>query len=132
MKKILLLIIFLFVSVLGAECNQSKLPYTKASDCIKTYNLPSEHLFWRTLASINANKFSVKTVQSRSGYIVFEVGQKEFLANIVQADAGSSLIKVTPVDNSYYFSSNIVNNLFNYITQNLNEPLQGLVMENKR
>lgn len=87
--------------------------------CNKIFNVNSERLFYLTIASINANKFRIDEIQTKSGYILFTAANKQFLANISELDSKRSLLKVTPANNIYYFPLGIVVNLFKYIELNM-------------
>lgn len=95
--------------------------------CNKIFNVNSERLFYLTIASINANKFRIDEIQTKSGYILFTAVNKQFLANISELDSKRSLLKVTPANNIYYFPLGIVVNLFKYIE--LNTDLQTLELK---
>lgn len=86
--------------------------------CNKNFRLNKEKLFYLTLASINANRFTILEIQSNSGYILFSVKQKKFLASIVELNSQNSMLKITPCDNVYYFPVAIVQNMFKYIELN--------------
>ena len=90
--------------------------------CNKIFNVNSERLFYLTIASINANKFRIDEIQTKSGYILFTAANKQFLANISELDSKRSLLKVTPANNIYYFPLGIVVNLFKYIELNTDLP----------
>ena len=95
--------------------------------CNKIFNVNSERLFYLTIASINANKFRIDEIQTKSGYILFTAVNKQFLANISELDSKRSLLKVTPANNIYYFPLGIVVNLFKYIE--LNTDLQTVELK---
>ena len=95
--------------------------------CNKIFNVNSERLFYLTIASINANKFRIDEIQTKSGYILFTAANKQFLANISELDSKRSLLKVTPAHNIYYFPLGIVVNLFKYIE--LNTDLQTVELK---
>lgn len=95
--------------------------------CNKIFNVNSERLFYLTIASINANKFRIDEIQTKSGYILFTAANKQFLANISELDSKRSLLKVTPANNIYYFPLGIVVNLFKYIE--LNTDLQTVELK---
>ena len=50
--------------------------------CNKIFNINAERLFYLTIASINANKFKIDEIQSKSGYILFTAADKQFLCYI--------------------------------------------------
>lgn len=94
--------------------------------CNKYFKLDSTKLFYLTLASINANLFEINEIQSKSGYIIFTANKKQFLASIIPIDKENSILKITPCDNNYYFSIDIVKNLFKYIELNFNTKIEKL------
>lgn len=96
------------------------------SSCNKFFKLDSQKLFYLTLASVNANRFRIDEIQSKSGYVVFTIAQKQFLASVINIDAQHSMLKVTPCNNVYYFPVGIVQNMFKYIELNINTPVEKL------
>ncbi len=92
-------------------------------DCNKLYKMPSDKLFYLAISSINANRFTVDEIQSKTGYILFTAVGKQFLASVVKVDNNRSILKLTPADNVYYFQPGIVLNVFKYIDVNSLEPL---------
>lgn len=96
------------------------------SACNKSFKLDSQKLFYLTLAAVNANRFTIAEIQSKSGYILFSVGQRQFLATIINVDNSISMLKITPCNNVYYFPIGIVQNMFKYIELNINTPIEKL------
>lgn len=91
--------------------------------CTKQYNLPPEKLYYLTAGAINANRFEIDELQSKTGYILFRAVGKEFLASVVKLSTQKSMLKITPTDGNYYFAPGIVSNTFKYIDLNLAAPL---------
>ena len=54
----------------------------KFEDCTKVFNVDNVTLFYQTIAAINANRFTIDEIQSKSGYILFTAVNKKFLAAI--------------------------------------------------
>lgn len=94
--------------------------------CNKYFKISSQKLFYLTLASINANRFTIDEIQSKSGYILFSVEKKRFLASIINVDGKNSLLKITPCDNVYYFPVGIVQNMFKYVELNVQTPVEPI------
>lgn len=88
--------------------------------CTKVFGVSAENLFYLTIAGINANRFKIEEIQSKTGYILFSAVNKEFLASIVKLDSKTSLLRITPANNIYYFEPGIVLNVFRYIDLNIN------------
>lgn len=95
----------------------------KPQDCIKVFNTDNVHLLYLTVSAINANKFRIDEIQSRSGYVLFTAVGKQFLASISNVNTNQGMLKITPVDDSYYFQPGIVSNIFKFIELNMkNKP----------
>ena len=124
-KKILIFILLLMpMSVKAEEISLSTLVTVQNVPfeyCTKIFNTDAESLFYLTIASINANRFRVDELQSKTGYVLFNAVNKEFLASVIKIDGKHSLLKVTPTNNVYYFQPGIVLNLFKYIELNYAE-----------
>lgn len=127
--KILLISLFLFLPLqakseelsLSTLVTVQNVPFEY---CTKFFNTDAESLFYLTIASINANRFRIDEIQSKTGYVLFNAVNKEFLASIIKIDNKHSLLKVTPTNNVYYFQPGIVLNLFKYIEINqLEKPV---------
>ena len=125
--KIILLSFMLFQACLvsvdaGLPTEQLTTPQNISfADCTKTYHISSEKLFYLTLESITANRFEIKEMQSKTGYILFRAANKEFLATVAYYGLNKSILKITPTNNSYYFAPGIVSNLFKYVDLNLED-----------
>ena len=83
--------------------------------CTRVYPMNAEKLFYMTIASINANRFEPLEMQSKTGYILFNAVNKEFLASIVNVDNKNTMLKITPANNNYYFAPGIISNIYKYI-----------------
>ncbi len=95
-------------------------------NCVRNYNLPAEKLYYLTLASISANRFEIKEMQSKTGYILFKAAGKEYLATIVYYGLNKSMLKITPASNNYYFAPGIVSNIFKYIDMNTDVKIEQI------
>lgn len=95
-------------------------------NCNKYFKLDSQKLFYLTLAGVNANRFTINEIQSKSGYVLFTAGQKQFLASIYNIDNKNSMLKITPCSNIYFFQIGIIQNMFKYIELNINTPIENL------
>lgn len=95
--------------------------------CTRNYILTPEKLFYMALASINANRFTIDEMQSKTGYILFTAVNKQYLASVVKVDANKSMLRITPTNNNYFFAPGIVLNVFRYIDLNGATPVYNLV-----
>ncbi len=87
--------------------------------CTRVFNTDNASLFYLTLAAINANRFDIEEIQSKSGYIIFTAVNKQFVANISNVNTNQGMLKITPADGSYYFQPGICLNIFKYIDLNI-------------
>ena len=88
--------------------------------CTKKYAMSAEKLFYLAIASAGANRFTINEIQSKTGYILFTAANKQYLASVVKIDSKNTMLKITPVNNNYFFAPGIVLNFFKYIDVNLN------------
>ena len=85
------------------------------SNCIKTYPIAYDKLYFLTLAGINEYNYQIKELQTKGGYIIFETGNRKFLASIVYVSSAKSMLKITPYSGNYDFKIEIPQNIFKYI-----------------
>lgn len=130
-KIIIILILLIFTLPVKAEEQASTVslitPQTvEFKNCVRNYILPADKLFFMAIASANANNFVVNEIQSKTGYILFTAAGKQYLANVVCVDSNHSQLKITPVNNNYFFAPGIVWNFFRYIDLNGATPMVTL------
>ncbi len=94
--------------------------------CTNKYNVAVDKLYFLTLASINANNFIIKEIQSKNGYILFNAANREFLASVHRVDNNSAILKIVPADNNYYFPLGILTNIYKYIDLNITTQIDEL------
>ena len=94
--------------------------------CTRNYIMPEEKLFYMAIASAGANNFEVNEIQSKTGYILFTAAGKQYLASVSKVDSKNSMLKITPVNNNYFFAPGIVLNFFRYIDLNGATPIVNL------
>lgn len=137
MERIKLLLISLYVAILFfvpvvGYCESENLSTlvtpqnVSFEDCTKTFNMNSERLFYLTIAAVNANRFEIKEVQAKTGYVLFTAVGKDFLASVISIDKYRSMLKITPANNNYFFAPGIVLNMYKYIEVNAAEHLQNI------
>ena len=91
---------------------------TELTNCVKTFPIGYEKLFYLALAGMNEYDYQIKEVQSKGGYIVFITNNQKFLASIVYVSSTKSMLKITSFNGDYNFSSEIPQKLFKYIETN--------------
>ena len=135
MVRVFLILVIIFSFNVKAFADQAGLSTlvtvqnVSFEQCSKLFKIDSENLFYLTIAAINANRFKITEIQSKTGYILFNAVNKDFLANVVRIDDKNSILRITPVNNLYYFQPGIVLNIFRYIE--LNAELKPVVLPQK-
>ena len=94
-------------------------------NCTKIFAVNKEKLFYLTLASLSANRFTVNEIQTTNGYIIFTVNRNKYLATVASVDSANSILKITPCNNVYNFPPGILLNTFKYIDLNLNTEIKS-------
>ena len=94
-------------------------------NCSKIFGVNQEKLFYMTLASISANKFSIDEIQTANGYIIFTANRNKYLATIAKVDNSNSILKITPCNNIYNFPPGIITNTIKYIELNVGEETKN-------
>ena len=97
------------------------IPY---ENCWKVFNTDNNTLFFLTLSAINANRFEIEEIQSKSGYILFTAVNKPFLATVVNVNKNQGMLRITPANNSYFFQPGIILNIFKFIELNVDKKPQ--------
>jgi len=128
--KYLFILLFLFcISANAEEINPAAQITPQNVDykiCTRSYIMPADKLFYVAIAAANANKFTIDEIQSKTGYILFTAGGRQYLASIINIDAAHSQLKITPINNNYFFAPGIVLNFFRYIDLNGATPFVEL------
>lgn len=93
----------------------------KFETCTKVFNTDNVSLLHLVISAINANRFTIDEIQSKSGYVLFTAVNKQFLATVTNVNTNQGMLKITPADNNYYFQPGIVLNIFKYIELNLDK-----------
>ena len=129
MKKFFLMLSLMFCSMaLATESMQVAVHTTSPitvpqhisfEECSKFFAIDQEKLFYLTLSSLSANRFSIDEVQSSTGYIIFTANRHKYLATVAGIDNANSVLKITPGNNVYHFPPGILINTFKYIDMNV-------------
>jgi hypothetical protein len=118
-KIFLIAIVFsLCISPCYAETTMNKM--ATSTDCLKTYQISYDKLYYLTLSALNQENLKIKEMQTKSGFITFaDKNNKVYLASIIYVSSTKSILKITPCDNIYNFTTTALENIFMYIELNL-------------
>ena len=132
MKKLLcflFLLLVLPITAIAEEVSQQTVQQITTPQnisfetCTRIFQTNKEKLFYLTLASLSANRFTIKEIQTENGYVIFNVNKRRYLATVAGIDNKSSMLKITPCDNVYFFPYGIISNTFKYIDLNINTTI---------
>ena len=87
--------------------------------CVRAYQTSTDNLFLLILAAINSSGYKIDEMQSRTGLISFVAENRSFLASVTELDENSSMLKITPMNNSYAFPPTVLEQIFLYLTNNV-------------
>ena len=87
--------------------------------CVRAYQTSTDNLYLLMLAAINSSGYEIDEMQSKRGLVSFIADSLSFLASITELDENSSMLKITPMNNSYNFSPAIIENIFLYLSNNM-------------
>ena len=101
--------------------NQTIKHSTPFETCVRAYQTSTDNLYLLMLAAINSSGYQIDEIQSKRGLVSFLADNRSFLASITELDENSSMLKITPMNNSYNFSPAIIENIFLYLSKNMKE-----------
>ena len=134
MERIVIIVLFFILSFTSGHVLALEIPFSslvtsqsiRYEDCTKVFNTDNVSLLHLTIASINANRFKIDEIQSKSGYILFSAAGKQYLATVLNVNTNQGMLRITPVDGNYYFQPGILINIFKYIEINLNKRVETI------
>ncbi len=91
---------------------------TSINQCSETVSINSEQLFYLTLSALNKMNYKIKEVQSKTGSVLFEVAQREFIVTIADIGTNKTFIKILPTNSDYGFSPSLIQNVFYFVKAN--------------
>lgn len=112
-------ILIICFSIYGVQANTvpaKPLVNAALSDCVKTFPIGYEKLYYLTLSAVNEYYYNITEIQTRGGYIAFTTkNNRKFLATIVYVSSSKSMLKITPYNGVYDFTTEVPQNIFKYI-----------------
>lgn len=126
MKKISVLFslfIFTLIANTSVSANESLL-----ASCNKNYPISADNLYLLTLSAINSTgQYEVIELQSKSGYIMFKILNKNYIATISKEGANTSSIKILPANSDFSSDTSIQKAIFDTIDLNINNIPQKVL-----
>ena len=116
--KLFSIIVFAFALILpvySESVDTTQVVRPELSNCIKTFPIAFDKLYFLTLAGLNEYNYQIKEIQTKGGYIIFETGYRKYLASIVYVSSSKSMLKITPYSGNYDFPIEVPQNVFKYV-----------------
>ena len=135
--KLRALILFFIISICACSAEPTQIvaqptaapPITQPQNisyeaCTKMFPVNKEKLFYFTLGSVNANRFTIEEIQTQRGYVIFTAVNNRYLATIAGIDATNSILKITPCNDIYIFPPGVLLGMYKYIELNINTEIK--------
>ena len=115
MKKLLIVICFLFSSVLASILDE----------CYKIYPVDADNLFMASLNVLSSNsKYEISEIQTKNGYILFLTGSKYYLLTVTKRYKNQSEVKILPQNSDFSQGSTVAGAIFNLLNEEIKKPME--------
>lgn len=115
MKKFKLLLIFTIFLFLGA-----KMPVNASylDESIKNFGVSADNMYLTSLSVLNSLNYEILEMQSKSGYILFRTGAKDYIMTITAITPVTSNIKILPANSIYSTGTTVQKIIFDELELN--------------
>ena len=115
MKKFKLLLIFAIFLFLGIKTpvNASYL-----DESIKNFGISADNMYLTSLSVLNSLNYEILEMQSKSGYILFRTGAKDYIMTITAITPVTSNIKILPANSVFSTGSTVQKTIFDALEAN--------------
>lgn len=111
MKKILVSAILILL--LALPCRASYL-----EDSMKNYGVSADNMFLTSLSILNSLNYEVLEIQSKSGYILFRAGAKDYILMVTALTPVTSNVKILPANSVFSTGSAVQKTIFGELDTN--------------
>lgn len=113
MKKILKnLLITAFLSC-AISANASYL-----NDSVKNFGVSADNMYLTTLSVLNSLNYEILEIQSKSGYILFRTGAKDYIITITALSPVTSSVKILPSNSIFSNGTTVQKAIFDELEIN--------------
>ena len=96
MKKIILSALLLIaLNMINTEVNAA----TYLDDSSKNFGVSADNMYLTSLSVLNSLNYEIIEIQSKSGYILFRTGAKDYIMTVTALSPVTSNIKILPANN---------------------------------
>ncbi len=113
MKKFKLLLILAIFFFITSNANASYL-----DDSIKNFGVSADNMYLTSLSVLNSLNYEILEMQSKSGYILFRTGAKDYIMTITALTPVTSNIKILPANSIYSTGTSVQKTIFDELELN--------------
>lgn len=115
MKKILnIFILFLALFFTAKGVNAA----TYLDDSTKNFGVSADNMYLTSLSILNNLNYEIIEMQSKSGYILFRTGAKDYIITVTALTPVTSNIKILPANSVYSTGTTVQKTIFEKLEAN--------------
>ncbi len=108
MKKILNIFILFFAFIF---INTGANAATYLDDSTKDFGVSADNMYLTSLSILNDLNYEIIEMQSKSGYILFRTGAKDYIITVTALTPVTSNIKILPANSVYSTGTTVQKNI---------------------
>lgn len=115
MKKIILSALLLIaLNMINTEVNAA----TYLDDSSKNFGVSADNMYLTSLSVLNSLNYEIIEIQSKSGYILFRTGAKDYIMTVTALSPVTSNIKILPANSVYSTGTAVQKTIFEQLELN--------------
>ncbi len=115
MKKILNIFILFFAFIF---INTGANAATYLDDSTKDFGVSADNMYLTSLSVLNDLNYEIIEMQSKSGYILFRTGAKDYIITVTALTPVTSNIKILPANSVYSTGTTVQKTIFEKLEAN--------------
>jgi len=119
MKKNLLFLIIIFAFfIMAGGMFQKANAASYLDDSSKNFGVSADNMYLTSLSVLNSLNYEIIEMQSKSGYILFRTGAKDYIMTVTALTPVTSNIKILPANSVYSTGTAVQKTIFNELELN--------------
>ncbi len=115
MKKIILSALLLIaLNMINTEVSAA----TYLDDSSKNFGVSADNMYLTSLSVLNSLNYEIIEIQSKSGYILFRTGAKDYIMTVTALSPVTSNIKILPANSVYSTGTAVQKTIFEQLELN--------------
>lgn len=87
-------------------------------DSIKNFGVSADNMYLNTLSVLNSLNYEILEMQSKSGYILFRTGAKDYIVTVTPLSNVTSAIKIMPFNSIFSTGTTVQKIIFDELETN--------------